>query len=111
MKRSRLRNAICTIGALGGILIGMLSVPDEVKAANHGTTIYLNDMKGVYGYWARGYYYLEKDHYTYTYMYINGSFAAMGKEKGCFMVTADTYAIAYGSTPCIVTAGVSYGVK
>lgn len=93
------------------MMVGMLSAPDEVKAADHGTTIYLNSVKGVYGHWARGYYYLERDHYTYTYMYINGWFAAMGREKGCFTVTADTYAVADDGIPCIVTAGVSYNVK
>lgn len=100
----------------GALTTGVLfSSRDAEAAPDHGTTIYLNSVKGPYGHWARGYYYKEFDHRIMVWLYKNGNFISVGMEKGCYRVETDTPVDPYkydGTTQTwMYSAGVTYTVK
>lgn len=118
MAVKKIRNLICGLGVFGALTTGVLFSPRDAEAApSHATTIYLNDMKGPYGHWARGYYYTEFDHVTVVRLYKSGvnGFVSAGMKGGCYRVEADTGADPYyhnGTTESwMYSAGVTYFVK
>lgn len=118
MMVKKIKNLVCALGVVGGLTAGVLFSSHDAEAApDHGTTIYLNDMKGPYGHWARGYYYKEFDHGTIVYLYKSGvnGFVSAGMKVGCYRVEADTGVDKYyrnGTTESwMYSAGVTYAVK
>lgn len=117
MTVKKIRNFICGIGMFGVLTAGTLFSSRNAEAASdHGTTIYLNDMKGSYGHWARGYYYKEFDHGIIVRLYKSGvGSVSAGMKVGCYRVETDTGVDPYkydGTTESwMYSAGVTYIVK
>lgn len=63
MKKNRLAKTICSLAMASSLLTGVVTVPQDVKAGEQqASSVYMSNANGVFGFWARGYYFDESYH-------------------------------------------------